>query len=556
VSISICQAKSTRLNGEEPKIKMHQHPDALFDREYEEVILDLVDYRPCNGRFEVENYGENSVLLKTDCGDRMKVTGCAPDMLRIQAAPAGSEIRQSTTTRLGLVEADWPGAKAALDENEGEIQVMAGGLAFQIGKESAEVSVNQVGGDELISTTGGGFHFGLEEAEYSGDRFLSFFDLRDEHIFGFGGRTSHPDRTGESIDIFSIKAGRHQGDYGGFPVPFFMSTRGYGFFFNNPWPHVYFDMGKTYEDKWFLQAPGGETDIFVIYGPEFRDIIRSYTSLTGRIPFPKKWWFGMWASSVSFKTASQMEGIAERLRKESWPWDNLVLDGPWRGGPEFIQQYKANKIYLTNDINWHEDFGDGPELIDELHSKNFNVVLHLNSRNFKKETYEKAIPQGLLRRQGEEMVPKPTYPEGEKYFESHLKPRVEEGVDGWWTDHTDRVSGEIREGMPSRNLFGALWNRLIAEIMEDCGKPGHMSLSRGGGIGSQRYAIPWPGDTPAGMGEWFEQDLWFCMNAGLAGFPVTSVDMGGFGPGISDSEMDEDEAYESVFNADNICRRL
>jgi len=32
-----------------------------------------------------------------------------------------------------------------------------------------------------------------------------------------------PNRTGHGADMFAIKAGLYSGDYGGFPVPFFLS---------------------------------------------------------------------------------------------------------------------------------------------------------------------------------------------------------------------------------------------------------------------------------------------------------------------------------------------
>lgn len=54
------------------------------------------------------------------------------------------------------------------------------------------------------------------------------------------------------------------------------------------------------------------------------------------------------------------------------------------GGPEFIPSYRKYKEYLTNDINWHKSFGNGPEMIDKLHAMNLKIALHLNSRNFKR----------------------------------------------------------------------------------------------------------------------------------------------------------------------------
>ncbi len=96
--------------------------------------------------------------------------------------------------------------------------------------------------------------------------YTEFERIQGGRYTGFGARMFPTDRTGAAADIFSEKGGVRHGDYGGFPIPYFLSSRGYGFFFNNPWLHVYFDMAKSDESEWFLNARGGNYDIFVFCG--------------------------------------------------------------------------------------------------------------------------------------------------------------------------------------------------------------------------------------------------------------------------------------------------
>lgn len=257
------------------------------------------------------------------------------------------------------------------------------------------------------------------------------------------------------------------------------------------------------------------------------EIIERYTDITGRVPCCEKSIFGFWCSSIGFEEDREVIDNIERLHCEGYPCDVAVVDGPWRGGKDFLHDYTVLGQYPTNDINWHPDFGDGHRMIQELLKMNVKTSLHLNSRNFLKETYIPTVKKGLLRQQDEEVVVDFKSQEAIDYYKNLLKPRIEEGVWLWWTDHADRVSGLIDEGVPSRNLFGELWNKLIADTMEEKNHKKHISLTRSSGIGGQKYGLPWPGDTQFGIGR-FEEDIWFCINAGLAGFSISSCDLGGF----------------------------
>lgn len=206
--------------------------------------------------------------------------------------------------------------------------------------------------------------------------------------------------------------------------------------------------------------------------------------------------------------------------------------------------------YPTNDLNWHPDFGDGPAMVEKLREMGFKTVLHQNSRSWLPETVDRAVPAGQLRREGAETVVRFTHPKGETFYAEAITPRHQEGIGTWWLDHGDRLDGEIRPAVPSRNLFGSLWARATQQGMRRDGLGEQLCLIRGSGIGSQRAALPWPGDTRYGL-DFFLEDLWFCMNAGLCGFPITSADLGGFRP----VEIGE-PGHNEPFDIENLARRL
>ncbi len=526
------------------------HPDALYDAEYIDHLIDTDDFKSPEFALKGEFRHEKGVTVITAAGREIVMENCFENTLRLRITQPGACVEKTVTERLGLIRTDWETSGYGYTLEDGVITFSNARLTLVFNMNTGEFGFRTAEGKTLVKTKNGGARFSETAAEYSGMRSYTEFErIGNERYAGFGARIYKPDRTGESADIFAEKGGARVGDYGGFPIPYFISSAGYGLFFNNPWPHVYFDMAKTDENEWFLHAPGGDYDLFVFCG-DIPEITRSYARIVGTNQFPKKWLMGYWCSSLSFERAQGAIDDTFRMRQEGYPCDAIVIDGPWRGGVNFISAYTGGWGYPSDDYNWHPDFGDGPGMIRELKKQNIKTVLHINSCAFKPATAVPAISQGLLRQVKNETVPDVATPRGISFYKPFLIPRIRDGVTQWWTDHSDRVSGEVLPGIPSRNLFGALWNRVISETMAENGVPDHMSLSRGGGIGSQPYALPWAGDTQFGIRR-FKEDIWYIINAGMAGFTLCGYDLGGFMRGAVETPPDEMQ-----FDVDNIARRF
>lgn len=535
------------------ELNLKLHPDAMFDMYYEDVKLDTAPYKSLT----IDNYsvkeGTKGICV-TGSNASLSVEAEYDDVLRIRFKPNSLAFEKTTAQKLEMILANDFSFDYTYKIENNKLYFSIKNIYFEYDFTSNEYVVSDKEKGELLKSKNGGARFSQEEAEYSGDKMLNFFELdRDEEIFGFGGRISNPLKTGTTVDIFPQKAGVKVGDYGGFPLPYFLSTKNYAVLFANPWPHVYFDMGKTNREEWFVHAPGGEYDLFIISAASFKDIVRRYTDISGKPSMPQKWQLGFWCSSTKFYTAEEVEGYGKRMHKEGYPCDVMVLDGTWRSGKNFSVTYVSGKGYPANDYDWHPDFGDGPRMLKELDKEGIKTVLHVNSCSFKPETFEPAVEKGLLRKVNTEVVPQLCSEEGREFYEKFMVPRIQDGCIQWWTDHSDRVSGSVAPGIPSRTTFGFLWNKFIAEVMDKYGIREHMSLSRGGGIGSQRYAMPWPGDTAFGI-ERYEEDLWFIQSIALAGFAMSGFDLGGFTR--ADKGTSYEEALAEEFDLENVCRRI
>src|SRR5687768_10055448 len=167
----------------------------------------------------------------------------------------------------------------------------------------------------------------------------------DEHFFGFGERMDFLDRRNKKV---TLNVGRGKGlphiigaynvleaNYS--PVPFFMSTKGYGIFFHNAFSTTW-DMGATDEKTYRFSAAGGELDYYFMVGPLFTAILSEYTRLTGRSPLLPQFALGLHVGTYSggtwgyeqYTSDRYVIELARKLRAMGIPADLLWLDSTWR----------------------------------------------------------------------------------------------------------------------------------------------------------------------------------------------------------------------------------
>ncbi|AWW31119.1 alpha-glycosidase [Echinicola strongylocentroti] len=374
----------------------------------------------------------------------------------------------------------------------------------------------------------------------------------DEHFFGFGERMDFLDRRGKEVDL---NVGRGLGrphiigaynvmeaNYA--PVPFFMSTKGYGIFFHNSYA-THWDLGSESNEHLSFEAEGGELDYFFMYGPDFPKLLYHYTGLTGRSPLLPRFAHGLHVGTYSGGTWGHEEmtsthyvvGLARKYREKGIPFDVLHLDSTWR-------MFGENGGSGATTFEWRETFKDPASMFDSLYAMDINMVgLHLRPRfdNGKQlDLLNQARAKGYV------------YPEEDNPGE-FVNFFDEEAVDWWWdngvmriaeigamflktdegsafgrkANESDKTGPRTEEARRLHNVFPVAYAKAPYEKFKEYNGMRGMNHTREGYAGIQRYPFIWAGDWPS---EWqyYGPVIKAGINVGLSGVGYWSHNMGGF----------------------------
>ena len=151
-----------------------------------------------------------------------------------------------------------------------------------------------------------------------------------EAFYGFGERFSNLNRWGQELNFWAVDSGNVTSYRAYKNVPFFMSTAGYGLFVHSSFPMVY-RMGSESNASYSFHILDDQLDYFIIRGPSFKKILKTYTDLTGKAPVPPKWSFGFWISRCMYMSRNEVEGVVNGMRERGFPCDVLSIDPYWMG---------------------------------------------------------------------------------------------------------------------------------------------------------------------------------------------------------------------------------
>jgi alpha-glucosidase len=395
--------------------------------------------------------------------------------------------------------------------------------------------------------------------EFHGDAFRVYKKMPlDEHYFGLGDKVGPLDRRGQSFRLWNTDAFLFQESTDPIykSIPFFMTMRGgrsAGIFLDNTWS-TSFDFGRIERNIYSFGAEGGPIDYYVFYGPDPKQITRTYAWLTGLPPLPPMWSLGFQQSRFSYETESRLREIATRLRSDKIPADVLYLD------IDFLQEHRP----FTVDP---ERFPHFDQMLSDLKRDKFHVVvitdLHIAKtpgrgyapydsgvdgdhfvKNLDGSTYVGTVWPGPS------VFPDFTRQVTREWWGHLYKGFVSEGVAGFWNDMNepsvfrtdnftmpDNAQHRIDEpGFRPRtaahleihNVYGMENSRATYEGLLKLNpdlRP--FVLTRATYAGGQRYAATWTGDNTS---SWDHLRLTtpMLLNLGISGFGLCGADVGGF----------------------------
>lgn len=356
--------------------------------------------------------------------------------------------------------------------------------------------------------------------------FAAAFSLSpDEKIFGCGESFTRLNKRGQKVVLWTTDAHGVQTGEMYKPVPFFLSSRGYGMFVHSSAPMT-FDFGHSYDGATNLYVGDEALDVFVFFG-EPKEILSEYTALTGRSPTPPLWSFGLWMSRITYKSAEETREVASKLREHRIPCDVIHLDTGW-----FQKDWQCDYRFSES------RFPDPARLIEDLREQGLRISLwQLPYFTPTNALYQEAVAKGYIVKNAygnpatEDAVVDFSNPEAVRWYQGLLERLLKIGVAAIKVDFGEGapLQGLYASGATGwleHNLYPLRYNAAVAEITMNV-RGEHIIWARSAWAGSQRYPIHWGGDaenTDCGMAASLRAGL----SLGLCGFSFWSHDIGGF----------------------------
>ncbi|MBS3787126.1 alpha-xylosidase [Candidatus Bipolaricaulota bacterium] len=372
----------------------------------------------------------------------------------------------------------------------------------------------------------------------------SYSLANDEKIFGFGEKFTAFNKVGQRINSWVTDAHGTGTKQSYMEAPFFLSSLGYGIFFNTTAEMVH-EVGfpEVSSGTYRVELKDARMDYFLFYGPEPKEILRKYTALTGRPEVPPAWTFGLWMSRCFYDDGEELLEVAQRLREEGIPCDVMNFDArTW-----------LKPGHQTN-FEWDPDRYNNPEsLMEELDELGFKSCFWENPYvSDKTELFQEGKDSGyfLTDENGDvikiKWIPEEyedfpsTEPSGivdftnqdaREWWKKQHERLIQIGADAFKTDFGDMVPKRSNskagiKGDMLHNLYPILFVKTVFEALEDQGKEG-VVWDRPGWSGIQKYPIKWGGD-PQTTFRAMAQSLRGGLSAGLSGISFWSHDIGGF----------------------------
>lgn len=357
-------------------------------------------------------------------------------------------------------------------------------------------------------------------------RFAATFELQhDEKIFGSGESFTRLNKRGQKINASTRDGMGVQSPLMYKPIPFFLSSKGYGMFAHTTAP-VTFDFGQSYDQHNVIYSADDQLDLFVFLG-EPKDILSEYTALTGRSPVPPLWSFGFWMSRITYKSETEVRDVAAKLRQYKIPADVIHLDTGW-----FETDWRSNFQFSKS------RFQNPQKMISDLKDQGFHISLwQYTYFTPKNELYKEIVEKGYAVKNEsgsepfEDAVLDMSNPAAVKWYQGKLENLLKMGVGAIKVDFGEGapINGQYfsgRTGLFEHNLYPLRYNKAVADITKQT-TGNSIIWARSAWAGSQRYPLHWGGDaenTDSAMAAELRGGLSF----GLSGFTYWSHDVGGF----------------------------
>ncbi|MEM1515584.1 MAG: glycoside hydrolase family 31 protein [Candidatus Bathyarchaeia archaeon] len=326
-------------------------------------------------------------------------------------------------------------------------------------------------------------------------------------------------------------------------IPFLLSSRGYGFVWNNP------SIGRVELAKnhtmWLAEA-ARQIDYIVIAGDTPAEIVKKYTNLVGKAPPMPEWALGFWQCKLRYRSQDELLSIAREYKRRNLPLSVIVIDF----------------FHWTNQGDWKFDpkyWPDPKKMVEELESMGVKVMVSIwPTVDVNSENYDEMVRRGLLVRT-EKGIPIVftfrgfttycdfTNPETRRFVWEKVKENYYKyGIKAFWLDEAepqfgmrglgydnvlpydyDNIRYYLGNGLEVSNLYPFYYAKAFHEGLKSLGEDDFL-LIRAAWHGSQRFNIVvWSGDIPSTFDS-LRRQIKAGLNMAICGITWWTTDIGGF----------------------------
>jgi len=482
---------------------------------------------------------------KTDLGIKAKINSTdievqfyGPATVRVLKSPVGKAFTKESLTVVEKPQA----TKFTVNQQGDVISLKSEKMKVDVDVKSGKISYSTLAGAPLLSEKESGATF--TDFNDAGSKTYSINQLfsldKDEAIYGLGQQQRG------KLSLRNAKLNMVQGNTDDY-VPFLVSTKGYGLFWDNYSPTVFEDKPESTS---FRSDVGDCIDYYFMLGGNIDGSIAGMRKLTGQAPMFPLWTFGYWQSKERYKSQNELVGVVNKYREIGVPLDGIIQD--W--------QYWGNN-YLWNAMEFlNTDFPNPKKMVEDIHNQNAHLIISIWS-SFGPQTkqYREMQPKGMLLNFGtwpqsglDSWPPNREYPSGVQPYDpynpeardiywKHLnKGLFSVGIDGWWMDssepdHLDFKPSDfdLKTYLGSfrkvRNAFPLMTVGGVAEHQRATSSDKRVFiLTRSAFAGQQRYgANTWSGDVNSSW-QSLRNQIPAGLNFSMSAIPYWNTDIGGF----------------------------
>lgn len=317
---------------------------------------------------------------------------------------------------------------------------------------------------------------------------------KEEQIYGFGLTPTLFNMTGRRVNLRPTDAPENPRGESHAPVPFYVSTSGYGVFIDTARYTQFFcgPPAPLNADAALAEAPPAPlmpppappgsngawrttvlvsaargVDLYLFGGPALVDAVKRYNLFSGGGAVPPLWGLGIWYRGAGNLSAKALEELAKSLRDQRIPCDVFGVEPGWQ-----------SKSYSCS-FTWSGSFPDPDGFIRRMHEMGYRLNFWEHAFTHPSSPiFESLEPWSGNHKVWDGRVPDFATPEARKIFlDHHEKVLFSKGADGVKIDECDhqpyasnRWSFPDDSAFPSglkgeqmHSLFGVLYQQTMLE---------------------------------------------------------------------------------------------